>query len=111
LRGWSRNDINEIFPRRAQHGGSRQGTHGNPWIVQSPTSDTQGKLSGQISLIAIEKHYLADDGSFTFTSDVFADEPLESVPIYIRQNKKTTALPGPWFALLMQLLVDQKRCV
>ena len=39
----------------------------------------QGKLLGQINLVLIGQRYLADGGSFTLTSGIFADEPWKGV--------------------------------
>jgi NAD(P)-dependent dehydrogenase (short-subunit alcohol dehydrogenase family) len=39
----------------------------------------QAKLLGQINLVLIGQRYLADGGSFTLTSGIFADEPWKGV--------------------------------
>jgi NAD(P)-dependent dehydrogenase (short-subunit alcohol dehydrogenase family) len=39
----------------------------------------QGKFFGQVNLVLIGKQYLADGGSFTLTSGIFADEPWKGV--------------------------------
>jgi NAD(P)-dependent dehydrogenase (short-subunit alcohol dehydrogenase family) len=39
----------------------------------------QGKFFGQVNLVLIGKQYLADGGSFTLTSGIFADEPWRGV--------------------------------
>jgi NAD(P)-dependent dehydrogenase (short-subunit alcohol dehydrogenase family) len=39
----------------------------------------RGKLFGQVNLVLIGKEYLADNGSFTLTSGIFADEPWKGV--------------------------------
>jgi NAD(P)-dependent dehydrogenase (short-subunit alcohol dehydrogenase family) len=39
----------------------------------------RGKLFGQINLVLIGQRYLADDGSFTLTSGIFADEAWPGV--------------------------------
>jgi NAD(P)-dependent dehydrogenase (short-subunit alcohol dehydrogenase family) len=39
----------------------------------------QGKFFGQVNLVLIGKQYLADGGSFTLTSGIFADEAWKGV--------------------------------
>ncbi|MBD3886376.1 short chain dehydrogenase [Phormidium tenue FACHB-886] len=39
----------------------------------------RGKFFGQVNLVLIGKEYLADNGSFTLTSGIFADEPWKGV--------------------------------
>ncbi len=39
----------------------------------------QGKFFGQVNLVLIGKNYLADNGSFTLTSGIFADEAWKGV--------------------------------
>jgi NAD(P)-dependent dehydrogenase (short-subunit alcohol dehydrogenase family) len=41
--------------------------------------DLKGKLFGQMNLVLIGQHHLNDNGSFTLTTGIFADEPYKGV--------------------------------
>jgi len=41
--------------------------------------DLKGKMFGQINVVLIGRHYLNDNGSFTLTTGIFADEPHKGV--------------------------------
>lgn len=42
-------------------------------------ANMKGKLLGQINIVLLGQHFLSENGSFTLTSGIFADEPYKGV--------------------------------
>jgi NAD(P)-dependent dehydrogenase (short-subunit alcohol dehydrogenase family) len=69
---------------------------------KSLLSCMQTKLLGQINVVLIGQHYLRDNGSFTLTSGILADEPA-------RDTAAESMISGAIHSFVMAAAVELKR--